>query len=131
MGKVKLVAESLQEHTSKIDPIEIDPKLNEEQLNESSKGSLQKFMKNPEKNEKSFLAAYAAQFSKRGGDKLKNSVSKLDIETKKKLAQQSLNALEDSKKGYAWLTIKGGKIVGAGAMGVQSKSGIHKGSGVD
>ena len=131
MGKVKLVAESLQEHTSKIAPVEIEPKLNEEELNESSKGSLQKFMKNPEKNEKSFLAAYAQQFGKKGGDKLKGAVAGLDLETKKKLAQQSLKALEDSKKGYAWIKVASGKIVGAGAMGVESKSGIHKASGVD
>ena len=123
MARVQLVAESLQDHTSKIDPIEID-KVNEEELNESSKGSLQKFMKDPEGKQKSFVAAYAAQTGKKGGDKLKNALLKLPVETKKKLAQQSLESLKDSKKGYAWIKIKGGKIVGAGAMGVEGAEGL-------
>ena len=125
MARVKLVAESLEEYGLKINPVEIEPADNEEKLNESSKGSLQKFLKDPEKNEKYFIRAFAAQFGKKGGDKLKRAVSKLDVETKKKLAQQALNALGDSKKGYAWIKVAGGKITGAGAMGVQ-KAGVGK-----
>ena len=124
MGKVKLVAESFSEYTSQIEPVEIE-KVNEqeEELNESSKGLLQKFMKNPEKG-KTFVAAYGQQTGKKGGDKLKKALLGLDTETKKKLAQQSLDALQDSKKGYAWIKISNGKIVGAGAMGVEGADGL-------
>jgi hypothetical protein len=113
MANIKLVAESFSEYQKGPES------LNEEQLNESSKGLLQKFLKNPEKNQDAFVKAYAAQTSKKGGDKLKNALSKLDIEDKKNLAQQSLEALEDSKKGYAWAKVRDNKIVGAGAVGIQ------------
>ena len=116
MAKVKLVAESFEEYTSP----EIQVELNEEKLDESSKGQLQRFMKNPEKREKNFLAAFARQFSKTGGQNLKKRVAKIDLETKKKLAQQSLKAFEkDPKKGYAWFQITNNKITGAGAVGVK------------
>lgn len=116
MARVQLVAESFEEYKS--------PKtesLNEEQLNENSKKSLQKFLKNPEKYEKSFYNAYSQQLGKQPtGPKIKKALAQEDIETKKKLAQQSFKALkEDPKKGYAWLQIKDGKIVGAGALGVK------------
>ena len=114
MAKVKLVSESFEEY-QKIGLTD----LNEQELYESSKGSLEKFLKNPEKNTDSFLSAFAAQFGKQGGDRLKASISKIDIESKKKLAQQALEALKDSKKGYAWIKVRDGKIVGAGALGVQ------------
>ena len=123
MGKVKLVAESFQEFTSKIEPVEIEKVNEQEDLNESSKGLLQKFMKNPEKG-KTFVAAYGQQTGKKGGDKLKKALLGLDTETKKKLAQQSLDALQDSKKGYAWIKISNGKIVGATAMGVEGADGL-------
>ena len=119
MARVKLVSESLQEHTLQIEPVDVEISEGATELNESSKGLLQKFMKAPDKYPKSFLAAFAAQFGKKGGDKLKKVLAGLDVEVKKKLAQQALKALEDSKKGYAWVTVKGGKIVGAGAMGVE------------
>jgi hypothetical protein len=126
MAQVKLVAESLDEHTSQITPIDIEETstINEQELNESSKGALQKFLKDPEKYPKSFLGAFSAQFSKKGGDKLKAAVSNLDTDVKKKLAQQALNALEDSKKGYAWIKVSNGKITGADAMGVKSGGGL-------
>jgi len=115
MPKIKLVAESFEEYKSKGKA----SKLNEQELHESSKASLQKFLKDPERNKDAFFSAFAAQFGKKGGDILKKSVDKIDIESKKKLAQQALNALEDSKKGYAWIKVTGGKITGAGALGVQ------------
>lgn len=125
MARVKLVAESLDEHSKQIAPIDIESTaINEQELNESSKGKLEKFLKNPEKYPKAFLSAYSAQFGKKGGDKLKAALEKLDVETKKKLAQQSLDQLQDSKKGYAWIKVANGKITGAGAMGVASDGGL-------
>jgi hypothetical protein len=120
MAKVKLVAESFQEYNSSGKA----GKLNEQELNESSKASLEKFLKDPEKNKKSFLSAYAAQIGKKGGDKLKNALAKLPTEDQKKLAQQSMDALADAKKGYAWVKIKDGKIVGATALGQEGRSGV-------
>jgi hypothetical protein len=114
MAKVKLVAESFNEYKTKK-----SGSLNEEQLNESSKGDLEKFLKNPEKNEDYFLSAYSAQFAKKEGQNLKKAVTKITLEEKKKLANQSLKAFADSSKGYAWLQVRDGKIVGAGALGVQ------------
>ena len=122
MAQVKLVAESIQEFTSELE-VELNEEvkeevLNEEELNEGSKGQLQKFLKNPEKREKNFLAAFARQFSKSGGERLKAGIAKLPLETKEKLAKQSLAAFEkDPKKAYAWLQIRGGKVTGAGALG--------------
>jgi len=122
MARIKLVAESLQEYKEGIKSVDF---LNEEVLNESSKGDLEKFLKDPEKNQSYFLTAYAAQFSKKGGDKLKAIADKLDLETKKKYAKQSLEALQDSKKGYAWLKVINNQIVGGGALGVE-KSALGK-----
>lgn len=117
MAQVKLVAESIKEYTEEI---KLDLNEGQEELNEGSKGSLKKFLKAPEKYGKSFLRAYVRQFSKVGGQKLKAGVDKIALDSKKKLAQQSLDALEkDPKKAYAWLQIRGGKIVGAGAIGAK------------
>jgi pantoate kinase len=119
-NKVVLVAESLQEW-EKLQTKEV---LNEElqQLNEGAKGLLQKFLKNPEKSDR-FVSAFAKQINKVKG--LKNAVEKLDTDTKVKLAQQALKALEDPKKGYPWFKIVNNKIAGAGALGVQ-KSDLGK-----
>jgi hypothetical protein len=119
MAKVKLVAESFKEYNSEI-KLDFSEDVKEEELNEGSKGQLQKFLKNPEKREKNFLAAFARQFRNAEGDKLKIGISKLPLETKKKLAQKSLKAFEeDPKKIYAWIQIRGGKVVGAGALGAK------------
>ena len=112
--EVKLVAESLQDFDNK----ELNERVQE--LNESSKGSLQKFLKNPEKKKNSLASAYARQLGKTKG--LKNVLLGLDTAAQVKLAKQSLKALEDPKKGYAWLQIAGGKIVGASALGVKKSS---------
>lgn len=111
--QVKLVAESLQEW-------EKSTAINEGELNESAKGLLQKFVANPEKKDR-FISAFARQINKVKG--LKDALLKLDTDTQVKLANQALKALEDPKKGYAWVKIQGGKIVGAGALGMQ-KSGV-------
>jgi len=112
--EVKLVAESLQD----FDNQELNEKMQE--LNESSKGSLQKFLKNPEKMKQSLVNAYARQLGKTKG--LKNVLLGMDTDKQVVLAKQSLKSLEDPTKGYAWLKIANGKIVGAGALGVK-KSG--------
>jgi len=114
--KVRLVAESLQEWETGTN--EASEVLNEaQQLNEGAKGLLRRFLKNPEKKSR-FISAYARQINKVKG--LKNAVEKLDSETMVNLAKQSLNVLEkDPKRGYPWFKIKDGKIVGAGALGVE------------
>ena len=125
--KVKLVAESLNEWKDDKNESRIDEQV--QQLNEGAKGLLQKFIKNPE-NTKLLTAAFARQLGKVKG--LKDVLVKLSDESKVKVAQQALKALtEDPKKGYPWLKVQGNKIVGAGALGVQSKPGIHKSTGVD
>ena len=117
MADVKLVAESLQEYDS------------QENLNESAKGQLAKFIKNPSKK-KAFAAAYARQIGKTKG--LKNVLAKMSDEQLLSFAKQSYSMMEkDPKLGYPWLKIASGKIQGAGALPVSSKSGIHKGSGID
>jgi len=113
--EVKLVAESLQEW-EKIS--------SSEELNESSKGALQKFLKAPEKYPKTFLNAFAKQISKKGGDKLKAALDKLSIESKKKIAQEALSKLKDPKYGYAWVKIINGKINGGTALPMEGKEGL-------
>ncbi|MFW6311665.1 MAG: hypothetical protein ACOC1K_05465 [Nanoarchaeota archaeon] len=110
--KIKLVAESLSEYTKS------GTTLNEaEQLNESAKGQLQKFIKNPEKTA-ALTSAFAKQLGKTKG--LKDAILKMETEKQVKLAKQALGALEaDPKKAFPWLQIKGGKIIGAGALGAQ------------
>ena len=112
--KVILVAETLKDW-------ENQSEINEQvqQLNEGAKGSLQAFIKNPEKK-KSLVRAFARQINMVKG--LKNALLKLNDDTQVKLAQQALKALEDPKKGYAWLKVKDNKIVGAFARGVQKSS---------
>ena len=107
--QVKLVAESLQEWE------ETTPN----ELNESAKGLLQRFVKNPEKK-KAFVAAFARQIGKTKG--LRDALLKLSDESKVKLANQALQALEDPKMGYPWVKIAGGKITGAGALPVKKSS---------
>ena len=110
MAKVKLVSESLQDHVG-------SDELNEQALNESAKGQLKKFVKNPEK-EKHLTSAYARQLGKVNG--LKKALLKLDNEEQVKFVKQSLEALEgDPKKGYPWLQIKDNRIVGGGALGTK------------
>jgi hypothetical protein len=113
--EVKLVAESLQEWENISST---------EQLNESSKGALQKFLKAPEKYPKTFLNAFAKQFSKKGGDKLKEALNKLSVEDKVKIAKQSLEKLKDPKFGYAWVKILNGKISGGSALPMKGKEGL-------
>jgi len=108
MSEVKLVAESMQEYTEQSD------------LNESAKGQLAKFIKNPDKK-KYFIGAYARQMGKTKG--LKNVVLKMSDENLLTLAKQSYAKMEkDPKMGYPWLKIANGKIVAAGAMGVSKSS---------
>jgi len=122
MAKVTLVAESLQdwEKTQKE-----DNELNEQvqALNEGAKSKLAAFIKDPEKKNK-LVAAYARQLGKTKG--LKEVLLKLDANDLVKLAKQSYDAMQKNPKlGYPWLKIANGKIVGAGALGVQ-KSGVGK-----
>lgn len=110
MAEIKLVAESLQEYTQ-------GSILNEETLNESAKGKLEKFVKNPDKKQL-LIAAFARQIGKTKG--LKDAILKLSPESQQKIAQQALAVMQkDSSKGYPWIKIKDGKIVGAGALGMQ------------
>ena len=109
---VKVVSESFKEW-------ENDNKLNEEgqQLNESAKGLLQKFVDKPEKKDR-LTAAFARQCGKVKG--LKDALLKLSDENQITIAKQALKALEDPKMGYPWIKIVDRKIAGAGALGVES-----------
>jgi len=111
MRRVQLVSESFDEYLNS----------KKEALNEGSMVYLQKFLKDPEVNQDSFLLAFEDQFKQKGGDLLKKSVSKIDLDSKKKLAQQALDALEGSKTGSAWIEVKDGKIKGAKALGIQKR----------
>ncbi len=106
--KVKLVAESFQEW-------EDTNTLNEE-LNESAKGMLQKFIENPD-NKKLFIGAFARQVNK--VKNLKQTLEKYSTKSQLILAKQALEALKEPNKEYPWIKIKDGKITGAGALGVQ------------
>jgi len=106
--------DEVAEFLSNYEIISIDT--NNESLNESEKGTLEKFVNNPEKV-KLFIRAYSRQINKVKG--LKNALLRLNDETRIKLANQSLSAMEDSAKGYPWIKISNGKIVGAGALGVK------------
>jgi pantoate kinase len=117
--KVKLVSESLQEW--EVSSKKEVSKKTVEELNEGAKGLLQAFVKNPEKT-KAFVAAFARQVGKVKG--LKDALIKLSDESKIKVAKQALAALEDPQKGYPWIKIHNGKIMGAGALSVERKEGL-------
>lgn len=109
MANVKLVAESLEEHA----------RINGEQMNEGlfekPKDYLEKFLKDPEKNDKAFYIAFSKQISKYPN--LKKSCESSKPEIRIKLATQSLESLNaDPKKMYPWLKTENGKIVGAGSL---------------
>lgn len=122
MKEVKLVAESLSEHNR--------GSLNENQLNEGNKESLQKFLKTGD--DKKFLKAYQNMYvGKKGADQTKKTLMNLSDEEKKRIAKESINAIEgDPKKSIAKIVKKDGKLKGT-AMVPKSKAGIHKAGGVD
>lgn len=114
MAEIKLVAESMQEWEKQ--------EVNNGQLNEGTKELLQKFIKNPEEK-KRFIAAYSKQLGKSSSKNLKAALLKLSDENQVKLAKQSLEAIEkDPKKGYPWIQIRNGKIIGAGALAPKKSS---------
>jgi len=116
MSDVKLVAESIQEWEKQT-------------INESAKGNLARFIKDPS-NKKHLLAAYARQIGKTKG--LKNILLKMDDEKLLTFAKQSYVKMQkDPKLGYPWLNLGKSSVLGGGAMGVASKSGIHKEGGID
>lgn len=124
--KVILVAESL-EQWEKLQNNEVNDQ--PQQLNEGAKGLLKRFIANPAKKNR-LISAFAKQLGRTRG--LKEVLLKLDDEKQLTLAKQALAALEqDPKKGYPWLQIRDNRIIGANALGVQSKPGIYKASGTD
>ena len=108
MSDVKLVAESLQDFDS------------QEELNESAKGQLARFIKNPSKK-KYFASAYARQLGKNAG--LKKALPKIADEKLLAWAKQSYAKMQaDPKLGYPWLQIAGGEIQAGSALPVKKAS---------
>lgn len=108
MSEVKLVAESMQEFTA------------QDELNESAKEQLAKFIKNPSKK-KYLSGAFARQLGKTAG--LKQILLKMSDEDQLALAKQSYAKMEkDPKLGYPWILIQNRKIVGAGALPVRKST---------
>lgn len=133
MARVQLVAESFEEYTN--------PSLNEEAspLNEGLQGAVKKFLKNPQKLEAKFPLFFKAQI-KRFGEPAKEAIEALSLEEKVALMKKSLEHLK-AKPGMDKLQLplvktKDGKIKvkvegDISGAGTASKSGIHKGTGID
>ena len=112
--KIKLVAESIEEYTSKPED------LNEGILS-SPKGLIEAFLKDPVTNEKSFASAFAKQAAKVKG--LSNVLVKMKLESKKFLAKQALDAMtKDPNLVAPWIVVEGGKIKRATAKALKAKN---------
>lgn len=128
----KILAESLYEFKK----IHGSQNINEEQLNESSKGKLLKFLKNPEKYEEKFKAAFAKQVD-RFGDVLAKAVDALDSDTKIKFAKEGI-AFAKANPGLDMLQLpitknEAGELIiktdGAiSGKGLGGRKGLHGGS---